>query len=247
MTLLDRLQAAKRNNKKLFALLVDPDKNDDRSLKSTAVNASEAGVDLLLVGSSLLLEKGADHCVSLLKSSGPLPVFLFPGSSLQLTDKADGILFLSLISGRNAELLIGQQVVAAPFLRNAGIEVLPTGYLLVDGGTPTSASYMSQTMPIPHDKCDIAAATAIAGELLGMKTIYLDTGSGALRTVSEKMVRKVRASVETPLIVGGGIRSREKVNSLFEAGADMVVVGNSVEQDPALLFELTGAERPVHG
>jgi putative glycerol-1-phosphate prenyltransferase len=247
MTLLDRLESAKRNNKKLFALLVDPDKNDDRSLKATAVNAVEAGVDLLLVGSSLLLDKGTDHCVSVLKSSCHLPVFLFPGNSFQLTEKADGILFLSLISGRNADLLIGQQVVAAPFLRKAGIEVLPTGYLLIDGGTPTSASYMSQSMPVPHDKSDIAAATAIAGELLGMKTIYLDTGSGALRTVNEKMVKKIRASVETPLIVGGGIRTREKVNSLFEAGADMVVVGNSVEQDPALLFELTGAERPVHG
>lgn len=246
MTLQERLNTARREQDKLFALLVDPDKNDDRSLRTTATTAAEAGVDLLLVGSSILLEKGTDHCVQVLKSACSLPVFLFPGNSFQLTARADGVLFLSLISGRNAELLIGQHVVAAPFLRKSGIEVLPTGYMLIDGGAPTSATYMSQSLPIPHDKSDIAAATAMAGELLGMQAIYMDAGSGAQQTVSEEMIKKVSASIGIPLIVGGGIRTREKVCSLFDAGADMVVVGNSVEKNPSLMSLLTGSVRSVH-
>ena len=237
----EKIAAAQSASRKLFALLVDPDKNDDATLIRTAQLAQEAHVDFLLVGSSILLEKGVDHCVELLRENCSLPVILFPGNTLQVTTKADALLFLSLISGRNPDLLIGQHVVAAPFLRQSNLEVLSTGYLLIDSGAPTSASYMSQTLPIPHDKDDIAAATALAGEMLGMKLIYLDAGSGARYTVRTSMIEKVRGTVRTPLIVGGGIRTAEKVIALCQAGADIVVVGNSIEERPELLFELTAA------
>jgi putative glycerol-1-phosphate prenyltransferase len=243
MTFLEQLESAVTTGRKLFALLIDPDRNDEATLRRNAAYARQSGADVLLVGSSILLEKGVDECLRVLKACSDLPVFLFPGNSLQLSNKADGILLLSLISGRNADLLIGQHVIAAPFLKNSGIEVLPTGYLLIDSGAPTSASYMSQTLPVPGDKADIAAATAMAGELLGLRAIYLDAGSGAKYSVRAEMIRKVRASIRVPLIVGGGIRTPEKVAEIYEAGADMVVVGNLLEEDPESLFALTDAAK----
>jgi putative glycerol-1-phosphate prenyltransferase len=154
------------------------------------------------------------------------------------------VLFLSLISGRNAELLIGHHVTAAPTIKAVGLEAIPTGYMLVDGGRPTTVSYVSQTLPIPHDKPGIAAATALAGELLGLQTIYLDTGSGALRSVSPAMIAAVRGTVNIPLIVGGGIRDAAQARALCEAGADVLVVGTAFEQDPELIFAMSEA---VHG
>lgn len=237
----EKISAARQQHKKLFALLIDPDKNSISDLMRTAQLAEEALVDILLVGSSILLENGVDDCVRILREHCQLPIVLFPGNTLQVSSKADAILFLSLISGRNPDLLIGQHVIAAPFIKNSGIEALATGYLLIDSGAPTSASYMSQTMPIPHDKNDIAAATALAGEMLGMKLFYLDAGSGARYTVSNDMVKKVRSAVDSPIIVGGGIKTPEKVITLCEAGADVIVVGNSVEENPELLFSLAAA------
>lgn len=239
------LQRFPNAHSKQFALLIDPDRHDERSLQKTATLAAEARVDFLFVGSSLLLEKGVDTCVRFLKKNCSLPVILFPGNTLQLSSAADGILFLSLISGRNPELLIGQHVVAAPFIRQSGLEVLPTGYILVDSGAPTSASYMSQTMPLPHDKDDIAAATALAGEMLGLKHIYLDAGSGARYPVRASMIQKVRETVKVPLIVGGGIRTPEKAIELCSSGADILVVGNSIEENPSLIQDLTDAIRSV--
>ncbi len=233
-----------QRGKKQFAVLVDPDRNDENQLTHTARLATAAGVDMLFVGSSLLLDNGVTRCVRILKEHTSLPVVLFPGHSIQVTSAADAMLFLTLISGRNPELLIGQQVVAAPFIKRSGLEVIPTGYLLIDSGAPTSASYMSQTAPIPYDKDDIAAATAMAGELLGLKSIYLDGGSGARLPIRPSMIQKVRASVELPIIVGGGIRTPEQVSAAYGAGADVVVVGNSLEENPELLFELaTAVER----
>lgn len=233
-----------QRGKKQFAVLVDPDRNDENQLTHTARLATAAGVDMLFVGSSLLLDNGVTRCVRSLKEHTSLPVVLFPGHSIQVTSAADAMLFLTLISGRNPELLIGQQVVAAPFIKRSGLEVIPTGYLLIDSGAPTSASYMSQTAPIPYDKDDIAAATAMAGELLGLKSIYLDGGSGARMPIRPSMIHKVRASVELPIIVGGGIRTPEQVSAAYGAGADVVVVGNSLEENPELLFELaTAVER----
>ena len=241
--ILDKIQSARSNAEKLFALLIDPDRNNDVSLIKTARMATEAKVDLLLVGSSILLENGTAHCVEILKRHCDLPVLLFPGNSMQVTPKADGILFLSLISGRNPDLLIGQQVLAAPLIKKSGIASIATGYMLIDSGAPTAASYMSQTTPIPHDKNDIAAATAIAGELLGMQLIYMDAGSGASKSISPEMIKKVKGSVGIPLVIGGGIKSAEKVAELCAAGADVIVVGNSIEEDPELLFELVAASK----
>lgn len=241
----EQLQAAKVRGQKLLAVLIDPDFGQDEALlERTVQNACMAKADLLFVGGSLLTTASFDHCVGLVKRWSDRPVVLFPGSPAQLSAHADAVLFLSLISGRNAELLIGHHVTAAPTVRALGLEAIPTGYMLVDGGKPTTVSYVSQTVPIPHDKPGIAAATAIAGELLGLRTIYMDTGSGAKRTVSPEMIAAVRASVELPIIVGGGIRDAATAKALCDAGADVLVVGTAFEQDPELIFAMSEA---VHG
>jgi len=170
-----------------------------------------------------------------------LPVVLFPGDAMQVNDKADGILFLSLISGRNADMLIGKQVVTAPILKQSSVEVLPTGYMLIDSGRPTTVSYMSNTTPIPHEKNAVAACTAMAGEMLGLKLIFMDGGSGALNPISEKMIATVSQSVDIPLIIGGGISSGEKAIANCKAGADIIVVGNAIEKDENLIFEIANA------
>lgn len=239
--ILDILLKARHEQRKLFAVLVDPDKTDERALHELASRGREAGVDLFLVGSSILRDGGFETTLQRLKDEAACPVVIFPGNAMQVSTHADGILLLSLISGRNAELLIGQHVLAAPFLRSSGIEILPTGYLLIDSGGPTSVSYMSQTLPIPHDKGDIAACTALAGEQLGMQLLYLDAGSGARYPVSARMIRAVRQLTTLPLIVGGGIRTAEKAAELAQAGADMIVVGNLLENEPGLLQELAEA------
>jgi putative glycerol-1-phosphate prenyltransferase len=198
-------------------------------------------VDLIFVGSSLLTGGSMDECISVLKKNCNIPVVIFPGSAMQVSAKADALLFLSLISGRNAELLIGKHVVAAPLLKASGIEVIPTGYMLIDPGHPTSVSYMSNTQPVPHDKNDIAACTAMAGEMLGMKLIFMDAGSGARVTVSQSMITEVSANISAPLIVGGGIKSPEKAIELCNAGATVVVVGNSIEKEEGLVYEMADA------
>ncbi len=229
---------AKKKGEKLFAVLIDPDKTTGKELDKLLDLAATAAVDLFLVGGSLLVHKRLDACIQRIKEACNIPVTLFPGSSLQLSDQADGILLLSLISGRNPELLIGQHVVAAPFLKQSGLEIIPTAYILIDGGVPTSVSYMSNTTPIPANKEDIALCTAMAGEMLGLKLTYLDAGSGARIPVSERMISTVSHAVHTPLIVGGGIRTPEKALADARAGADVLVVGNVLETAPALLIEM---------
>jgi putative glycerol-1-phosphate prenyltransferase len=239
---LEQLERAKSSGRKLLGVLIDPDLGGHaEQLERTVQNACMAKADLLLVGGSLMTTDLFDGVVARVKQLSDRPVLLFPGSATQVSGHADAMLFLSLISGRNAELLIGQHVVAAPAIRALGLETVPTGYLLVDGGRPTTASYISQTHPIPHDKPGIAAATALAGVLLGLRCIYLDTGSGALRSVDAAMVEAVRKAVDVPLIVGGGIRTREQARTLCEAGADMLVVGTAFEEDPELIFAMSEA------
>jgi putative glycerol-1-phosphate prenyltransferase len=239
---LEQLEQAKGSGRKMLGVLIDPDQGEAASmLERTVQNACMAKADILLVGGSLLTSDRFDAVVAQVKRLSDRPVVLFPGSATQVSGHADALLFLSLISGRNADLLIGQHVVAAPAIRSLGLETIPTGYLLVDGGRPTTASYISQTHPIPHDKPAIAAPTALAGELLGLRCMYLDTGSGAQRTVDPSMVMAVRKAVKVPLIVGGGIRTRDQVQALCEAGADMLVVGTAFEQDPELIFALSEA------
>ncbi len=224
----------KDRSKKRIALLVDPDGYDSRGLEELIEKINLYPPDLLLVGGSLLFNP-IEITITALKLGCKLPVFIFPGNLFQLSDRADGILFLSLISGRNPEFLIGNHVLAAPHLSRSGIEVIPTGYMLIGNGKTTSVEYMSNTLPIPGDKTDIAVATAMAGEMLGLKSFYLEAGSGASHSVEPGIIRAIRKNISLPLIVGGGIRSAESAEELFSAGADMLVVGNAVEKDPGLI------------
>lgn|SRR5690554_765333 len=226
--------------KKAVALLVDPGSlRDEEQLKSLVASAVASQVDFFFVGGSLVIQGACGRCISLIKEmTGEIPIVLFPGSAIQIAENADGILLLSLISGRNPEWLIGQHVMAAPFLMRSSLEVLPTGYMLVDGGGLSSVNYVSQTIPLPNNKPDLAIATALAGILLGLQFLFLDAGSGAKNPVSPELIAGVKAQAPCPLIVGGGINSVAKAKSAWEAGADVVVLGNGVEKNPNLLIEV---------
>ncbi|TAH41350.1 MAG: geranylgeranylglyceryl/heptaprenylglyceryl phosphate synthase [Bacteroidetes bacterium] len=240
-TLYSQIDLHRKEGKKSLAVLVDPDKTSPSQCTLLAQEAGICGVDFFFVGSSILRQNHLQTCVEALKKTSSIPVILFPGNIMQVSSDADAILFLSLISGRNPELLIGNHVLVAPMIRASKLEVIPTGYMLIDSGAPTSASYMSQTFPIPHDKNDIAECTAIAGELLGLKAIYLDAGSGARFPIRADMVSAVRKAIKIPLIVGGGIKTAEKAIELCAAGTDIIVVGNAIESQPNLLNEIAGA------
>lgn len=240
MHIRQRLQDLRTSTRKGFAVLIDPDKTPIDEVARVAARLHEFQPDLVLVGGSLITAGDFEARVCALREQLKLPLVLFPGSPTQLTSAVDAVLLLSLLSGRNAELLIGQHVVAAPRIRELGIEPVATGYLLIDGGRPTTASYISGTAPIPRDKPEIAAATAMAGEQLGMHCIYLDAGSGAALPVPHETIAAVRRSVELPIIVGGGIRNREQLYAAQQAGADMVVVGTALEHTPELIAELAG-------
>jgi putative glycerol-1-phosphate prenyltransferase len=221
---------SKLKTRKLFAILVDPDKHDEESLRQLASLANDRVVDFILVGGSLVLGS-VDETVHALKGKTNLPIVLFPGNVLQISPNADGILFLSLISGRNPEFLIGNHVIAAPVLKKIDLEIIPTGYILIENGRTTAVEYISNTKPIPADKIDLVVATAMAGEMLGHKMIYLEAGSGALEPVNTSMIREVKKSIGIPLIVGGGIHTVEQVRQIYDAGADIIVVGSVVEEN----------------
>jgi len=240
MKILESLLAKSRHGKKSIAVLIDPDKIDNTSkLEPLLRLAAEDCVDYIFVGGSLVTTTNIAEVVKAIKENVSMPVVLFPGSALQIEPSADAILFLSLISGRNPDLLIGQHVVAAPILKNSKLEILPTGYILISSGKTTSVANISNTTPIPEDKYSLAACTAIAGEMLGLKLIYLDAGSGAEREVNQKMISTVKKSVNVPLIVGGGINTPEKALNALQAGADLIVVGNVLEKSPDLLTEIS--------
>lgn len=241
MTIYKNMLKGKENGEKRFAMLIDPDKVRLNDIDVIVHRAELAGVDYFFVGGSLIVNDGLDHCLSEIKKQCSIPLILFPGDSYQLSYRADAILFLSLISGRNAELLIGRHVITAPYLKLSPLEIISCGYLLVDGGVPTTVSYMSNTQPIPSDKEDIAICTALAGEMLGLKLMYLDAGSGAMIPVSESMIEAVSQATEVPLIVGGGIDTPEKAQRNVKAGADIIVVGNAIEKDPGLIQEIAHA------
>ena len=240
---LSQLKALKAQRRSGFAVLADPDKIAPAEMQYLARLCNDAGVDYLFVGGSLLMAHQMDQCIQRFKSESDIPVVLFPGSPAQVTPFADALLYLSLISGRNPDLLIGQHVASAPVVKASGLEVISTGYIIVDGGVPTTVSYMSNTAPLPADKPDIALCTAWAGELQGKHAIYLDAGSGAQQPVSEEMIRKVSNNISVPLIVGGGIRTPEKVYDNCRAGANIVVVGNAIERDPLLIRDMAQATR----
>jgi putative glycerol-1-phosphate prenyltransferase len=224
----------------LFALLIDPDKYNVSQSNHIAQRATDAGVDLILVGGSLITNSIAET-ISVLKLNTKIPIVLFPGSPMQFNSSADAILLLSLISGRNADYLIGNHVQVALQVKNSGVEVIPTGYVLIDGGSSTSVQYMSNTTPIPAGKTDIAVATCVAGEMLGLKTLYLEAGSGAINPVPPKVIEAVRGNVNIPIIVGGGIRTPEQVKNAKLAGSSMVVVGSAIEDNPTMLDQLVKA------
>jgi putative glycerol-1-phosphate prenyltransferase len=240
-TIYQSLLARKKKGQKSFALLIDPDKVNAQKIEEITTRATDAKVDYLLVGGSLVISNHLDQVVDQIKAHCAIPVVLFPGTPSQVSLRADGLLYLCLISGRNPELLIGQHVISAPFVKHSGLEVISTGYMVIDGGAPTTVSYISNATPIPRDKNEIAMCTAMAGEMLGMKLIYLDAGSGARYPVTEEMVAQVAASIDIPLVVGGGIRDPEKAYLDCKAGADLVVVGNAVEKNSSLINEMAAA------
>lgn len=237
MLVLDTIQKAQTNNNKLLAILIDPD-TDFGVTEILLGNIAQSKVDLIFVGGSLLYKGRIEECLDFVKSRTQIPTVIFPGSEIQLSDKAEAILFLSLISGRNPDLLIGKHVTVAPFLKQMKLEVIPTGYMLIDGGKQTTASYISQSMPIPADKPGIAMATALAGEYLGLKLLYMDAGSGALNPVSSEMISIVKQHVQLPIVVGGGIKNKQAILDAWKAGADVVVVGNLLEKHPEELLGL---------
>ncbi len=238
-SLLDR----KSNQQKSFAVLVDPDKVNDKQVLELIELCNDAQVDYLLVGGSLVVSDYLDQCIQLIKANTNIPVILFPGSPSQISKHADALLYLSLISGRNPELLIGQHVVSAPFVKKSGLEIMSTGYMVIDGGAPTTVSYISNASPLPSNKNEIAMCTAMAGEMLGMKLIYMDAGSGAQKPISTSMIQQVSSCIEVPLIVGGGITNPEKAKQNCDAGADVIVVGNAIEKDVNLIKEISAAIR----
>jgi putative glycerol-1-phosphate prenyltransferase len=238
------LTEKKNKGRKSFAVLVDPDKVDAGMVDTLSTLATDAGVDYILVGGSLVVTHHLDQVVKQFKQASDIPVILFPGSPSQLSPYADALLYLSLISGRNPELLIGQHVISAPAVRKSGLEIIPTGYMVVDGGAPTTVSYISNANPIPSDKNEIAVCTAMAGEMLGLKLIYMDAGSGARKPIHEDMIAAVSRQVDIPLIIGGGITDPEKAYLNCKAGADLIVVGNAIEKDPSLIREMSAA---IHG
>ena len=236
--LYDKIKHSKEAGKKLLSVLVDPDRPNLSQLLTLVTTAGEHSLDYFFVGGSLLSHDRMEQTIRIIKDHSDIPVIIFPGNTIQIYENADAILFLSLISGRNAEMLIGRQVIAAPYVKEAGLEVISTGYMLIDSGKPTSALYMSNSLPIPSDKSEIAACTAMAGEMLGLKMIYLEAGSGAENTVPPEMVKLVREHTSIPLITGGGVRDTLAARRLCDAGTDMIVVGTAVENNSHLLAAL---------
>jgi phosphoglycerol geranylgeranyltransferase len=222
--------------KKSIALLLDPDKTKGESLKNTLKIARMSNTDYILAGGSLTFNS-IDILIDSIREQCSIPVVLFPGNLLQLSHKADMILLLSLISGRNPELLIGNHVIAAPYLKDVREKIVSVGYILISCGNKTSVEYVSQTEAIPSDKPEIAVATALAGEMLGLDIIYLEAGSGATRHVPVSLVKAVRENVSIPIIVGGGIKTGKEVEEIFNAGSDMIILGNGCEKNPGLLKE----------
>lgn len=235
------LQQKQQSNsgRKHFAVLLDPDNLTEASCLNLIDVSASHPIDFFFVGGSLITTDNQADIIRILKENTATPVILFPSSSQHIDKQADGILLLSLISGRNPDFLIGQHILSAPTLKASRLQVYPTGYILVDSGRQTTASYMSGTTPVPHDKPAIAACTAMAGELLGLRYIYLDGGSGALTPVAPEMISAVREAVDIPIIVGGGINTTEKAKAALEAGADVIVIGNHIEKNPGFMAEVS--------
>jgi putative glycerol-1-phosphate prenyltransferase len=221
----------------MIAALFDPDSSDIKEIKNLVSIFEKSKIDLIFVGGSTTWKNNFHKCVHEVKAHTKLPIVIFPGSSSQISKEADAILFLSLVSGRNPEYLIGEHIKAAPILKNMEIEVIPTGYLLIEGGITTTVEFISGIKPIPQEKFDIARTIAYTAELLGMKLIYIDCGSGAKKSPDIKLIESVKNYINIPLIVGGGIRSIKEIEEKHKAGADIVVLGSILENEPELLLK----------
>ena len=214
-----------------FLCLIDPDKHDSHNAVSLAKRCEDSGVDAIFVGGSIMLEDNFNPSIKAIKQEVKIPVIIFPGIFNLGSPNADAILFMSMLSSRNPQLLIGDQVKAAPLIRKFGIETIPTAYLLIESGSLTSVQYMSDSMPIPRNKYDIGVAHALAAEYLGMKLVCMDAGSGAKMSVPLEMIREVKSNINIPLIIGGGIKSPDEAREKVEAGADFIVIGNAIENN----------------
>jgi len=224
----DIITTAVSDKKRLFAVLIDPEKCVGTALDKVITRINHANPDFIFVGGSQL-QNSVDETVVHIKSLTTIPVVLFPGNALQLSNNADALLLLSLISGRNAEWLIGQHVQAAKAIQQAALETISTGYILINGGNTTAVERVSKTKPLQRDAIDDVVSTALAGQLLGHKLIYLEAGSGAQNPVPTELIKAVKKAIDIPLIVGGGLTSTDAIKQAYEAGADIVVVGNYLE------------------
>lgn len=236
----EKLKAFASSGKKGLAWLLDPDDFWEEHQKIALSNAiSNFQVDFIFIGGSLIHQNNIEELILIIKNSSPhIPIVLFPGNAAQFSDKADALLFLSLISGRNPELLIGQHVQVAPLIHKSNVEILPTGYMLVDGDQRTSVHYISQTIPLPNHLPDLSVATALAGHYLGLQYFYLDAGSGAATPVSSEIIKAIKKELNSPLLVGGGLNSLDKIRAAYQAGADVVVIGNGAQKDNKLIIEV---------
>ena len=223
---------AKKANKKLLAILLDPDKVDLQNIKSLIFKIKQGPATHIFIGGSLVLNNSIDQIISELKKEIQLPILLFPGNPSQISNEAHGILFLSLLSGRNPDFLIEHQVKAAPILKKTNLEIISTGYILIESGNKTAVASVSKTIPLPRHNAEIAVDTALAGEFLGNKLIYLEAGSGAKLPVPLETISLVAKNISIPLIVGGGITNFDGINEAFLAGADLVVIGTAFENNP---------------
>ena len=236
-TILNYLLSIKEEKGAGYIVLIDPDKNSEKKLEEKISKINNSGVDAIFVGGSLILDNNCERRVSIIKSLSELPVIFFPGGISQLNKYYDAMLFMSILSGRNPHYLIGEQVVAAPIVKDLGIEVIPTGYLIVDGGNNSSVQFMSGTNPIPIEKPDILVAHALAAQYLGKKLVYLESGSGAKKSIPNKLVNAVNSYIDVPIIVGGGIRSPESAYEKVQAGASFIVTGTVIENDSMAMIK----------
>ena len=238
MQILKHIIDSKKKNKKLISILIDPDKIDERKLIQTTQLCSKNKVDYIFFGGSFITKDKSQKYIKLIKKNSDIPVIIFPGANNLIDKNADGLLMLSLISGRNPSYLIGKHVENAYQLHNSNLEIIPVGYIVVESGHTTAVSYISNTLPIPSTQYEIINSTALAGEMLGKRIIYLEAGSGAKNSIDINIISNVSKIIRCPIIVGGGIDSIEKILSAYEAGADMIVVGNHVERNINFLNDI---------
>jgi len=241
MSVLSKLNDCVEKKGAGFIVLIDPDKKNDKNIDQLVEKAHQNGVDAIFVGGSIIMDGLYHKRVERIKSISEIPVILFPGGVNQINKHYDAMLFMSLLSGRNSHYLIGEQVIAAPIVKDYGIETIPTGYLLIDGGSPTSVEVVSGTKPLPSNRPDIIVSHALAAQFLGMELIYLEAGSGALNEVPGHVVKKVADEISIGLIVGGGIRTPEDANSIVNSGASFVVIGSAIEKSAELIEEFSSS------